>query len=89
MLGPAGHAGAIKTEEAAEAIADQIKGIGYDKFKLSVKDDRLHAAYLQIASDLERKAQSHLRKGTGILRTAKLVGLGTGTVHRIKREMDA
>jgi hypothetical protein len=30
-----------------------------------------------------------LRKGTGILRTAKLVGLGTGTVHRIKREMDA
>jgi DNA invertase Pin-like site-specific DNA recombinase len=42
-----------------------------------------------VASDLERKAQSHLRKGTGILRTAKLVGLGTGTVHRIKREMEA
>jgi DNA invertase Pin-like site-specific DNA recombinase len=42
-----------------------------------------------IAGELERKAQRHLRKGTGILRTARLVGLGTGTVHRIKREMDA
>jgi DNA invertase Pin-like site-specific DNA recombinase len=42
-----------------------------------------------IASDLVRNAQRHLRKGTGILKVAKLVGLGTGTVHRIKREMEA
>jgi DNA invertase Pin-like site-specific DNA recombinase len=42
-----------------------------------------------IASELERKAQRHLRKGTGILKVAKMVGLGTGTVHRIKREMQA
>jgi hypothetical protein len=42
-----------------------------------------------IASDLERKAQRQLRKGIAILKVAKLVGLGTGTVHRIKREMDA
>jgi DNA invertase Pin-like site-specific DNA recombinase len=42
-----------------------------------------------IASELERKAQRELRKGTGILKVAKLVGLGTGTVHRIKREMNA
>jgi DNA invertase Pin-like site-specific DNA recombinase len=42
-----------------------------------------------IAFDLERKAQRALRKGTGILKVAKLVGLGTGTVHRIKREMEA
>jgi DNA invertase Pin-like site-specific DNA recombinase len=42
-----------------------------------------------IDSDLERKAQRQLRKGIGILKVAKLVGLGTGTVHRIKREMDA
>jgi len=42
-----------------------------------------------IASHLERKAQRQLRKGIGILKVAKLVGLGTGTVHRIKREMDA
>jgi hypothetical protein len=42
-----------------------------------------------IASELERKAQRQLRKGIGILKVAKPVGLGTGTVHRIKREMDA
>ena len=42
-----------------------------------------------IASELERKAQRQLRQRIGILKVAKLVGLGTGTVHRIKREMDA
>lgn len=34
-----------------------------------------------------KRAKAELAKGTGILRTAKLVGLGTGTVQRIKREM--
>ena len=42
-----------------------------------------------INDELERKARRELRKGTGILKVAKLVGLGTGTVHRIKQEMDA
>ena len=36
---------------------------------------------------LERKAQKHLRRGVGILKVAKMVGLGTGTVQRIKQEM--
>jgi hypothetical protein len=35
------------------------------------------------------KAQRELRKGAGILRVAKMLRLGTGTVHRIKREMAA
>ena len=34
--------------------------------------------------DLARK---ELAKGTGIAKTARLVGLGTGTVHKLKREM--
>jgi hypothetical protein len=38
---------------------------------------------------LERKAQKQLKKGVGILKVAKMVGLGTGTVHRIKQEMGA
>jgi hypothetical protein len=38
---------------------------------------------------LERKAQKQLKKGVGILRVAKMVGLGTGTVQRIKQEMGA
>jgi DNA invertase Pin-like site-specific DNA recombinase len=38
---------------------------------------------------LERKAQKQLAKGTGILKVAKMLGLGTGTVQRIKQEMGA
>jgi hypothetical protein len=30
-----------------------------------------------------------LAKGTGICKTAKLAGLGTGTVHKLKRQMRA
>jgi DNA invertase Pin-like site-specific DNA recombinase len=32
-------------------------------------------------------ARRELAKGTGIAKTARQVGLGTGTVHRLKREM--
>src|SRR5271170_2961890 len=38
---------------------------------------------------LERKAQKQLQKGIGILKVAKTLGLGTGTVQRIKQEMGA
>ena len=38
---------------------------------------------------LERKAQKQLEKGIGILKVAKMLGLGTGTVQRIKQEMGA
>jgi hypothetical protein len=41
----------------------------------------------QIDTELERKAQREVRKGTGILSVAKMLHLGTGTVQRIKREM--
>ena len=37
----------------------------------------------------ERKVRRQLAKGTGILKTAKLLGLGTGTVQRISRELHA
>jgi hypothetical protein len=43
----------------------------------------------QIGSGIERKAQRELRKGHGIIKVAKALGLGTGTVHCIKREMEA
>ena len=35
------------------------------------------------------KARQELANGTGVLKTAKLVGLGTGTVQRLKRTMAA
>ncbi len=40
-----------------------------------------------IEPEIERKVVRELRKGHGILKVARSVGLGTGTVHRIKREM--
>jgi len=43
----------------------------------------------KIGDDVERKVQRQLRKGAGILKVAKMFGLGTGTVHKIKREMAA
>jgi DNA invertase Pin-like site-specific DNA recombinase len=33
------------------------------------------------------QARRELAKGTGIAKTARLVGLGTGTVHKLKREL--
>jgi DNA invertase Pin-like site-specific DNA recombinase len=43
----------------------------------------------QIDGDIERRVQRELRKGAGILKVASALGVGTGTVHRIKREMVA
>src|SRR5215813_6306351 len=37
--------------------------------------------------DKVERARQELARGTGIGKTAKLTGLGTGTVHRLKREM--
>jgi DNA invertase Pin-like site-specific DNA recombinase len=41
----------------------------------------------RVPSAVERKARRHLAKGVGIIRVAKALGLGTGTVQRIKRAM--
>ncbi len=43
----------------------------------------------KVDATLERKVQKELEKGVGILRVAKMLGLGTGTVQRIKQEMGA
>jgi hypothetical protein len=39
--------------------------------------------------DKLRKARAELAKGTGINKVAKLVGLGVGTVQKLKAEMAA
>jgi DNA invertase Pin-like site-specific DNA recombinase len=91
---------AIDTTTPAGKLMFQITG-AFAEFERSMIQQRvklgLKRAVAQgkqlgrppITSELERKAQRALRKGTGIGKVAKLVGLGTGTVHRIKREMDA
>jgi len=40
-----------------------------------------------VSSTVERQVRRHLAKGFGILKVAKTLGLGTGTVQRIKRGM--
>jgi DNA invertase Pin-like site-specific DNA recombinase len=46
-----------------------------------------HLGRPKIDAALERKARAQLSKGVGILKVARTVGLGTGTVQRIKAEM--
>jgi DNA invertase Pin-like site-specific DNA recombinase len=42
----------------------------------------------RIDSALEKRIQSQLRAGKGILKVAAECGVGSGTVQRIKREME-
>ena len=74
------------------AFAEFERSMIRQRVKLGLKRAKAQGKHLgrpAIAIELERKAQRELRKGTGILKVAKMVGLGTGTVHRIKREMNA
>ena len=41
----------------------------------------------KVAPRVEDAIRSHLRAGNGILKVAALVGVGSGTVQRVKREM--
>jgi DNA invertase Pin-like site-specific DNA recombinase len=43
----------------------------------------------KVGAEVERQVGAELAKGTGIISTAKKLGLGNGTVHRIRREMAA
>jgi hypothetical protein len=40
-----------------------------------------------LVRQLVERIRAQLADGSGILNTAKLIGCGVGTVHRIKREM--
>jgi DNA invertase Pin-like site-specific DNA recombinase len=42
-----------------------------------------------VSADVVERIREELATGTGILKTAKSLGVGTGTVHRVKREMVA
>ena len=41
----------------------------------------------KVSPKIENAIRSHLRAGNGILKVATLVGVGSGTVQRVKREM--
>ena len=41
----------------------------------------------QVSPKIENAIKTHLSAGKGILKVATLVGVGSGTVQRVKREM--
>jgi DNA invertase Pin-like site-specific DNA recombinase len=43
----------------------------------------------KVSTKAENAVRRHLARGIGILRTARLVGVGSGTVQRIKAELAA
>src|SRR5260370_5950931 len=42
-----------------------------------------------VSEPVVERIRDQLATGAGILKTAKALGVGTGTVHRVKREMEA
>ena len=91
---------AIDTTTPAGKLMFQVTG-AFAEFERSMIRQRVNAGLkraveqgkqlgrLKVNSAIERRIQSHLRAKTGILKVARECGVGTGTVQRIKREMDA
>src|SRR5262245_54764835 len=89
---------AIDTTTPAGKLMFQVTG-AFAEFERSMIRQRVNAGLRRaieqgkqlgrprIDEAIEKRIQSHLRKGTGILKVARLVGVGTGTVQRIKDEM--
>jgi DNA invertase Pin-like site-specific DNA recombinase len=89
---------AIDTTTPAGKLMFQVTG-AFAEFERSMIRQRVNAGLRRaieqgkqlgrprIDEAIEKRILSHLRKGTGILKVARLVGVGTGTVQRIKDEM--
>jgi DNA invertase Pin-like site-specific DNA recombinase len=88
----------IDTTTPAGRLMFQITG-AFAEFERSMIRQRVRAGLKRavekgsilgkpkISAQLERRIQTQLRAGKGILATAKEIGVGTGTVHRIARAM--
>ena len=76
-----------------EAGLDRVKGELKVKGKFVARKSGIVRHRLGRPDYVDKKkietARAELAKGSGILKVAKLVGLGTGTVHKLKREMVA
>ena len=88
----------IDTTTPTGKLMFQITG-AFAEFERSMIRQRVHAGLKRAVEQgkqlgrpridpaKEKRILSHLRKGTGILKTARLCDVGTGTVQRIKEEM--
>jgi Resolvase, N terminal domain len=84
---------AIDTTTPAGKLMFQITG-AFAEFERSMIRQRVRAGLKRavargstLAPELEKRIQTQLRAGKGILATAKELGVGTGTVHRIAKAM--
>ena len=89
---------AIDTTTPAGKLMFQVTG-AFAEFERSMIRQRVNAGLRRaveqgkqlgrprVSQAVEKRILSHLRKGMGILKTAKTLGVGTGTVQRIKEEM--
>ena len=88
----------IDTTTPAGRLMFQITG-AFAEFERSMIRQRVRAGLKRavekgsklgrpkIGAELEKRIQAQLRRGKGILATAKELAVGTGTVHRIARAM--
>jgi DNA invertase Pin-like site-specific DNA recombinase len=88
---------AIDTTTPAGKLMFQVTG-AFAEFERSMIRQRVRAGLKRavergstlgrpkISPDMERRIQSQLRAGKGILKVARELGLGTSTVQRIARE---
>lgn len=89
----------IDTTTPAGKLMFQVCG-AFAEFERSMVRQRVHAGLKRAVEQgktlgrpkidlaLEKRIQSHLRAGKGMLKVARELGVGTGTVQRIKAEMD-
>ena len=68
------------------AFADMIRQRVHAGLKRAVEQGK-QLGRPKIAESLEKRIQTQLRAGKGILKVAREVGVGTGTVQRIAREL--
>jgi DNA invertase Pin-like site-specific DNA recombinase len=91
---------AIDTTTPAGKLMFQVTG-AFAEFERSMIRQRVNAGLRRaveqgkqlgrprVSPAVEKRIQTHLRKGTGILKVAEVCGVGTGTVQRIKQGMTA
>ena len=76
--------------QVAGAFAEFERAMIRQRVRAGLKTAVAQGAQLgrpKINAAVERKVQRQLEKGIGILKVAKSLGLGTGTVQRIKADM--
>ncbi len=94
------HQQGIDTTTPAGKAMFQMMGV-FAEFERAMIRERVNAGLARakaqgktlgrprITTELERRARVELSKGAGIIKVAKMLGLGNGTVQRIKEGMRA